>query len=321
MQPIYQIIDMVDAKVEEIFGKVDPVRSALENYFTTRGKRPRSGDYIYTDEIGICYTLFKETSDDDGTYPTPNLIFRVPFMVGNSTEGEGGTQFYALTTFPFPDIAECVKTILKAVVKFITALLGSTFEGIVQAIMDAVAQALYALYELLWEFIEMLLEMIQQLFAMIEALWAAINALWGALSDLAASLMETFSNMLDALGQDLGNQISDLGAEIGELWQELGIIDADLNDLTEILKDLIEKTTFVNVIDNQGKAITIKVLEKTGVDIDMRQQLNWVHGITGTSYQAKALYWDLTTPTGIKPVQVQLCENNQTIYRNFLEKP
>ena len=316
MSPVYQIIDLVDAKVEEIFGKVDPIREALENYFTTRGKYPRSGDMIYTDEIGICYTLYKEVTDEDGTYPTPNLIFRVPFTVGKDESGEGGTKIYAITVFPFPDIAECVKTILRAIINFITALLGSTFEGMTQAIMDAVSQALNALYEMLYELIEQILEMLEQVFQMIEALWNAINSLWNSLG----ALQEFLNQSLDTLRTDFQNQLNELANELSQLNTEVGEISTKLTDFLAEFRELMSKTTTVNVIDNQGKAATIKVLEKIGPDIDIRKLFNWVDGITGQSYQAKLLFWDTERINGVKPTQVQVCEGGQSKTKTFLEK-
>lgn len=338
MQPIYQIIDMVDAKVEEIFGKVDPIRSTLENYFATRGKRPRSGDYIYTDELGICYTLFKETTDTDGTYPTPNLIFRVPFSVGKSENGEGGTQFYALTTFPFPDIAECVKTILRAIVKFITSLLGSTFEGIVQAIMDAVAQALYALYELLWEFIEMILEMIAEIFAIIEAIWEAI-----------AELLEELAN-LNELFDELSGMLDDILSEIAGLQEE----DSLLSDLLDEIWDFLLNSPIIEVINSDGSAHLIQVIDEIAAG-DLRSNITWIDSDNGMGHRAKTLLWeeaypnvvnvdwrDLeyvgadgnsytdkflmrldrnSTPTNkVQPTQVQVCENGSSTTKRFLEK-
>ncbi len=338
MQPIYQIIDMVDAKVEEIFGKVDPIRSTLENYFASRGKRPRSGDYIYRDELGICYTIFKEVSDDGGTYPTPNLIFRVPFSVGKNAEGEGGTQFYALTTFPFPDIAECVKTILKAIVKFISSLLGSAFEGVVQAIMNAVAQALYALYQLLWEIIEMILEMVEQIFAIINAIWEAI-----------AELLEEFANLEEMFG-DLNSMIEDILSQIEGLHEE----DSLLSDLIDELWDYILNAPIIEVINSDGRAHFIQVFDEIE-SIDLRSKITWIDSDNGMGHRAKTLLWeeaypnvlnvdwrDLeyvgadgnsykdkflmrldanSTPTNkVKPTIVQVCENGSTQTKNFLEK-
>lgn len=338
MRPIYDIIDLVDAKVEEIFGEVDPVRSALENYFTSRGKRPRSGDYIYTDEIGICYTLFKETSDEDGKYPTPNLIFRVPFTIGKNAEGEGGTQFYALTTFPFPDIAECVKTILKALVNFIASLLGSTFEGIVQAIMNAVSQALYALYELLWEFIEMLLEMVNQIFAV-------INAIWGAIADLLADIANLTQGIDDIRGvvDDILNQITGLEGK-----------DTLLSSLIDALWDFLLNSPIVEVINTNGRAHLIQVLDEISA-VDLRSNITWIDSNDGIGHRAKTLLWDEvspnvvnvnwceleyvgadgnsymdrflmrldlnSTPTNkVQPTEVQVCEDGNPTTKTFLEK-
>ena len=339
MQPIYGIIDTVDAKVEEIFGKVDPVRSTLESYFTTRGKRPRSGDFIYTDELGICYTLFKEVSDSDGTYPTPNLIFRVPFSIGKNAEGEGGTTFYALTTFPFPDIAECVKTILKALVNFISSLLGSSFEGIVQAILDAVGQALNVLYEMLMELIEMIMELISELFAIINEIWEMLNSLLQQLLDL------------ESLAEDLQNQIGDL---FDELDEQNGLID-ELNGLIDDIWDWLENAPFIDYIDADGNVSSAMVLEDFGTYYDARSNITWIDSDNGMGHRAKALLWeeqspnivnvdwrDLeyvgadgnsytdkflmrldknSTPTNkVAPTQVQVCENGSSTTKNFLEK-
>lgn len=271
MTPIYQIIDTVDGKIEELFGKVDPIRLTLENYFTSRGKRPRSGDMVYADEVGICYTLYKEVTDDEGTYPTPNLIFRVPFMLGKNEEGEGGTTFYALTTFPTPDIAECAKTVLKAVVDFVVKLLGSTFEGMVQAVMDSVSKAIYALYKMIMDLIEMILEMIQELFATLERLAEAIDL-------LAKDFSEIFNDDPENPGkiQGIEKDIAGIGESISGL------------------KNILDAALDINVVGVDGKAHSIKVLaDVTGADL--RQQIAWI-GCDGNGHKANALIWDHETP-------------------------
>lgn len=318
MTPIYQIIDTVDGKVEELFGNIDPIRAALENYFSSR--RPRSGDMIYTDELGICYTIYKEVLNGEETYPTPNLIFRVPFSIGKTSENVGST-YYAMTLFPAPDIAECVKTILKAIVKFISAMLGSSLEGMTQAIMNAVTQALYALYEFLYRLIEMILEMIETIYEIINSIWNSISSLWAALNNLNDSLTNLFSNMLDSMAQNLEWRIDDLYSEIADIKTEFADINADMGELAEEFADFVSKATLVDIIDSNGKAINVKVLEKSSFEIDLKQQINWVHGITGTALQADALYWNLTATEGVKPVEVQVCENNQSVFKNFLERP
>ena len=260
MAPVYALIDTVDDKVETMLDKIDPIRDALERYFDTRGKRPRSGDMIYTDEFGICYTIFKESEDEDGVYPTPNLIFRVPFEVGK-TEGTGGTKYYALTTFPMPDIAEIIKTAIKAFIDFVSALLGSSFEGLTQSIMDAVAQAIFALYELLWAIIEEILNMIS-------ALWEAIN-----------TLTEEFENIADDLDTLFGAKDEDGNRTGGTEGNRI----RDIENQLEAAKELA-------VIASDGVAHTIKVLSDTAGS-DQRIETSWIEK-DGTTCSGKKLIWE-----------------------------
>ena len=352
MSPIYGIIDSIDGKVEEIFGNVDPIRSSLENYFTTRGKRPQNGDMIYTDELGICYTIFKETSDDDGIYPTPNLIFRVPFMIGKSAEGDGGTVFFAMTTFPFPDIAECVKTILKALVDFISNLIGAAFEGLAQAILDTVGEALSALFEKLYEIIEEILKMIDQIWAILNGLVNAFNGLMAELAQLQTELENLAKDLADSLTgirEDLEDVLREM-REWDKLWQ-------NLSDRIDELKEILDAAEEASVIFANGHEGIIKVLTSS-VGADLRKDITWIDSDNGMGHRAKTFLWDefypnikdvdwrpleyigadgksykthfliqlkemesATTPTGkIEPLEVLICNDGEPEKKWLLEK-
>lgn len=349
-QPIYAIIDSVDAKLEAMLGKIDPIRETLESYFTSRGKHPRSGDMIYTDELGICYVIFKEVDDEDGVYPTPNLIFRVPFKVGTQQSGEDTRNtYYALTTFPVPDIAECIKTICKALIEFISKLFGSAFEGIVQSIMDAVAQALYALYELLYELIELILEMIEQIFELINEIWEAISK---TLKDI-----EGLKKDLNDFKDLIGDEFEELYGELAEIWEEFSdvydFIDG-FEDAISVIEDLIANAPILSVISSSGEVHTIKVLADVA-GMDLRKNVTWIDSDSGMGHRGKTLLWDEAYPNvrdvdwreleyvgadgnsyknnmlmfvretsfptyKIEPTEVQVCENHSSQTKLFLEK-
>lgn len=280
LTPIYGIIDTVDDKVETMLNKIDPIRDTLERYFDARGKRPRSGDMIYTDEFGICYTIFKETEDEDGVYPTPNLIFRVPFEIGKTEETEG-TKYYALTTFPMPDIAEIVKTVIKAVVDFVSALLGSSFEGLTQSIMDAVAQAIFALYDLLW--------------ATIEEIFNMIDNLWNAIDSLSSALGNNIDEILDRIGVN-DTSISNLEKQLNSAVN-LSVIASDgVAHTIRVLSDIADSDQRIETswIDKDGIALSGKKLiwEYSGLIEQPLKDITWIDSDNGEGHRAKTFLWD-----------------------------
>lgn len=284
LTPIYGIIDTVDDKVETMLDKIDPIRDTLERYFDARGKRPRSGDMIYTDEFGICYTIFKETEDEDGVYPTPNLIFRVPFEIGKTEETEG-TKYYALTTFPMPDIAEIVKTVIKAVVDFVSALLGSSFEGLTQSIMDAIAQAIFALYDLLWATIEEILNM--------------ISDLWSAINSLASALDNNIADLLDRIGlndSDISNLENQLSSAVN-----LSVIASDgIAHTIRVISDSAGSDQRIETswIEKDGTTCSGKKLiwEYKGDIEQTLKDITWIDSDNGVGHRAKTLLWEEYSP-------------------------
>ncbi len=273
LSPINAIIDGVDAKVDELLNKTVPIQSTLVSFFDKLGRKPRSGDMIYTDEFGIVYTIFREQEDDEGAYPTQNLIFRVPFTLGITEEDTVGTTFYALTTFPMPDIAECVKTIIEMFTNFVLTLIGTSLEGLVQAILNAMSKALNDLYEIL-------LDLIQD----IEV--GSIPSLDDIINDIA-SLQDEVESLSDRI---FGEDDSDTTKSITD----------ELAELSTSLRDLLSTSTEISWIDKDGNAKQGKlpVSDLVTLSSQLKQEVSWIDAPSGSSYVANALIWDKTETTG-----------------------
>ena len=272
INPVYALIETVDGRVEAFIGKVDPIRTALESYFSGKGEMPQNGDMIYTDELGICYTVFKEVSDSDGTYPTSNLIWRVPFVLGKNENGEGGETWFAMTTFPAPDIAEIVKTALGAFIGFVSALLGSAFEGLTQSILDSAGEALNTLYETLKELIDELLEAIADLRESIGDIAEQLAGVAGRLKDLLDNLMQL--NVVDAAGT----------------LQTVTVVAAIAGN------DARQEVMWIDGAGDTHKGKLVVWDEMVVTNNAAKQEMTWIDSSTGVGYKGKTLLWDVETP-------------------------
>lgn len=241
--PIYSLIDDIDAKVQDMLNNAMPVRKTLENYFNNLGIFPQDGDYIYTDEFGIVYTTFRETSDSKSViFPKENLIFRVKFTLGESEDGIAGTNFYALATFPNPDVASIIKTVMKAFVSFVSSLIGASFEGLVDAILKSVAEALNALYEYLMSLIEELQTLIEELIEKGNTLGNTLDDIEEALDKSVEvevlspdGLKHTIKVLKDTAGVDQRKTITWIDSDRGEgheakalIWDEVSPREANV---------------------------------------------------------------------------------------------
>ncbi len=112
----FEVLDNVSEFVDAKFQEYVNVGDLITSHFAAEGqKQPRPGDYIYTEEIGIIYTLFPV--DEETGSPTTNLIFRVHFTVG---EEESQMTWCALTSFPAPDIAAFCRMMARILRQVIT---------------------------------------------------------------------------------------------------------------------------------------------------------------------------------------------------------
>lgn len=289
--PIFALIERVDAFVQEKLGDIMPIRSTLENYFDNLGRFPRDGDYIYTDEFGIIYTTFKETEEKGVKFPKENLMFRVKFTLGKSEDSEG-VNFYAMTTFPNPDIASIVKMLLTAFVNFISNLFGAIFEGLISAMLNSIAKALHFLFEFLMELIENLQELINSLFEAFENLKNAFNNLDIPSLSGVNEKISSLKAQLDTLEKLLKGELDESGNKIkGELEK----INDLIKEAKKEIEDLIENAVPLKIIAEDGKSHEIKVFEDK-VGEDKRKEITWIDSNNGVGHRAKSLIWDEQSP-------------------------
>jgi len=136
----FSAFDKVDQYLDEEIAKLTGLKDWLEEHFAAEGvSMPRAGDYIYTEELGIIYTIFPVSSQTG--IPTSNLIWRIHFKVGPEPEGEDTRQTWcALTTYPVPDLAALIK-MLFGIIKDFLKLAISTTTAMTQAATSAAVAA------------------------------------------------------------------------------------------------------------------------------------------------------------------------------------
>lgn len=257
----YDVLDTIQSEVDDAMNQ--PVSAALASYFANAEKSPKDGDVIYTEEIGMTYQVWKQhVSEETGeTVPTENLVFRVPFTVG---EGESQTTFVACSYVPFPDIAGFLKTIFKLVLDFFKKIVSSVISSLAGALANMVIAALAALRS---------------------ALLSAIGAVQSALNDLidtlggAGNIFDP-SDILDAL-QALTDRVDPLETAM---------------DALETLVDEHETTLAakvnVTVIDSAGLAQTITVLANPTGGTDLRQSQVFFNPSTKQKVTVDMLKWN-----------------------------
>lgn len=291
------IINEVDSKVEEICGNIAPIGDALSAFFEKQF--PQDGDYIYTEELGICYIIFQETKEK---YPTPNLIFRVAFTVG-------GSRYYAVTPFPFPDIAECVKTLLMSVVNWIKSFIGSSLEGMVNAIISMVNGI-----------ISKLLSVEEALENAMEAANAALEAGMDTISDLANEAMG-IANAASNAASNAFNQISnvrgmydDLRSDLGDAEDGIGLLDGELDDIKTNYDQLKSSLNDAqkDIKEVKQNADAFKEFEKnlTTITVLLRDGMSQIVKVSSTSAASSFATFK----------EVEMCEDGKAVKRELLMK-
>lgn len=263
------VLGTVEERVQDLIADINPVKTALEEYFAGPNRRqPKNGDYIYTEEVGIVYVLFRQ--NDEGI-PSGNTIFRVEFEIEEVT-------WVAVTTFPAPDIGALIGPIASMAV----TLLKSLASAVVDAAVQAVAAGLIAL------------------FAALETLQSAVDALASALASMLSKL-----NALDDIIKDpetgVLKQLADQQGLIDDLQSQIGLLDLLLDDLIGDLSELAGKVSTiegqlasapsVDVINTAGYAVNVKVLT-AGEPVDVRSPITWIDSDSGAGQSAQMLIWD-----------------------------
>ena len=242
------IINKVDSTVERICGDIAPIGQALTEYF--KEASPQNGDYIYTEELGICYIIFQETKEK---YPTPNLIFRVAFNIGEA-------KYYAVTPFPFPDIAECVKTLLMSIVNWIKSFVGAMVNGIISKILD-VKQALENAMEIADSAIEAGMDAISDVANSAKSLANAASAAAASALKSASDAVSTangVSGSYNGLLTDVVTVKSNILGLSSELETQKGLVD-NLNTRTAEFDDFQKNLKEITVLLRNGMSQVVKV--------------------------------------------------------------
>ena len=141
----FDVLDRINEFVDAKFQEYINVGELISGHFAQEGvKQPRPGDYLYSEEFGILYTLFPV--DEETGVPTTNLIFRVHFEVGKAPEaGESDTRaaWCALTTFPAPDLAALCRMLarmLRQVILQAIQMAAAIASGTGQAFAETLAE-------------------------------------------------------------------------------------------------------------------------------------------------------------------------------------
>lgn len=263
------VLDSIADRVQEEIENINPIATALQSHFAEEdAKRPRNGDYIYTEEFGIIYTLFRQ--NDDGV-PSGNTVFRVPFLIGEAT-------WVAITTFPAPDLGALISSILGMALSLFTGLLAALVDGVIQAASAALKALFEALQEAL-EQIEDMLEQLLQVMAEIAAIWSAIHALQNSLSNVG-DIVDGLSDGLDALQ---GAQDALQGAH------------DSLQTLVDGLKGQLDAAVTLEVIGGDGRSNIIKVLANT-IGIDLKKTITWIDSAKGEGHSGTTLLFTDSHP-------------------------
>ena len=343
LQPIYTTIASVDKRVAEVLNSIASVQSELELFFNSKKVYPRNGDMIYTNELGICYTIFKEVIDSDEKYPTSNLIFRVPFVIGKDDNGDGGITFYALSMYPAPDFAEIIKTFLNGFVDFVGNFIGGVMQGMVNAVLKAVGSAQHQLYEFIKE---LLIRLEAELKALIDGLRDAI----GDLDELLDGILDPEKGSLQALQNQIASikkvSVSLLGSDgfvhsIQALADEKGAdcrvdtswIDKDGNVLSGKIpiwnylsgtSQVLKEITWIDSKDGTGHKAKTFLFDEESPHID---KVNWEAldyiNSDGKSCEVDVLMHSAKKPTEtdkIAPIDVKVCEDGVTKTKTFVAK-
>ncbi len=273
------VVGGVHTSVSTILSNFAPIAGTLSANFNTLEKRPSDGDYIYTDEFGIVYTIFKKQATPPAGIATPtgNLIFRVEFDV---TIDEVVTTHVAITTFPSPDVGRLLSVLLGYVVNFIKQITGAAVSALASMVFDGIVAGLNALFT---ELKELLDELETALRALIAALQAELDTLTATVAALADSLQNEISNLQGQL-DTLQSAIDGLNGRMNALELAMDALQAALDAIDLDPADFVT----ITVIGADGKYNTIKVLESTA-GATAEREITWIDSDTGFGKRGKVI--------------------------------
>ena len=255
------IIDGIDNKVEVVCGDALPISNALSEYFSSQ--LPQNGDYIYTDELGLCYTIFQE--DKENNCPTPNLIFRVRFSIA-------GVNYYALTLFPFPDIAECAKTLLESIVGWIKSFISSSIQGLVNAILDmanGIIKKALNLKEILDTAMKAADAALEASMQMLEQFATDANAIANDALRRVGSAMESitdlttridaFDSLYESSMERMSENLNSLSTEQEDLSKRIENIEGDIDLKLQPFEEFKDNLKNITVLLHNGMSQIVQV--------------------------------------------------------------
>jgi Tfp pilus assembly protein PilX len=269
------VVSSIQNQIDSLLNDFSGIASSLSGHFNGLGEFPKNGDYVYTNEFGIVYTIFEKASGGPGqASPTGNLIFRVEFDVTVQVDGESvSTSFVAITTIPAPDVSALVDTILQYLLQFLQQTIASLAEGVLQGVFGGIIAGLNALFEEILELLEGLLE---EILARIEALEALVQQI---LADLAA-LFADVESLQDAIDV-INGLIDDIQEDIIEVLAEA----LALNARVTAIEAQLEAAEDIAVIMADGTYGSISVLSYTA-GATARREITWVESQTGAGQRS-----------------------------------
>lgn len=268
---LLSILSNVETAVNALLNDLNPIQTTLKNYFEGHNARPSNGDYIYTEQAGIVYTIFKQhVSKESGeTIPTENQIFRVSFTLG---EGESAVTYVALTLTPAPDVFALLSSVITWMVEMVKKLLACGLSAVLRGVAEGILSGLNALFTELKDLIDLLQAEVDALTALVNGLVTDVANLWNALNALSTSL--------DSLSGDLQSLQSQVDA--------MQIAQNALQTALDALQATIDGAVNVSVIGADGNYHTVKVIEDT-TGATAEREITWIDSDTGYGKKSKFL--------------------------------
>lgn len=169
----------------------------IASYFLAQGSAPKDGDYLYTEQFGIVYTIFRQQAG----IPSPNAAFRVQFDVPTDFDDpeSATTTFVAMTLFPAPDIPALAASLAYAIL----GILQTSLVSLISGILSAIIKSLIEIKPLIEELIEAAIAALMALIVALQAAVATLIAKVAAIEELLANAPEVPLVDIDGFAQNV----------------------------------------------------------------------------------------------------------------------